>query len=60
MYLEAWGIILVAPVQGIPAVTDDLPVMGINIVIVLAVVLMVGGGDKDRIKINHIYPSPCR
>ena len=29
--------------------------MGINIIIVLNIIFMVGGGDKQRIEINHLY-----
>ena len=38
----------------IPFITDNLSNMGINIIIILNIVFVVGRGDKQRIKINHL------
>ena len=36
-------------------ITDDFPKMGINIVIVLDIILMIGWGDKQWVKVNDLY-----
>ena len=39
------------------SVRNDPAIMRINIIIILSIIFMIRGGDKERIKINHLYPQ---
>ena len=41
--------------QQVPFIMHNFPKMRVDIIIVLNIVFMVGGGYKQRIKINHIH-----
>ena len=49
------GIVLLTPAQHISLVTDKLPQMRIDVIIILYVVLMVGWRDKQGVEIDHIH-----
>ena len=43
--------------QQLSPVFHDLPYVRVNIIIILYIILMIGGRNKQRIKINHINPQ---
>ena len=56
--ITAGEAVLMLPVrQKLPFLADDFPHMGINIIVILYIVFMVGGRYKQGIKINNINPQ---
>ena len=49
------GVVLVSRMQKVSAVLHDLPVMGIHIVIILAVIFMIAGRNENRIQIKDFH-----
>ena len=53
--LGRMAVVIIVPCQRLSAVLHDLPVMGIDIVIVLNIVFMIRRGNKEGIKVDHLY-----
>lgn len=49
------GIVIVPLGQTLSAVLHNHPVVGINVVIILAVILMIGGRHEDGVQIQNLH-----